>query len=183
MNKIIKTLLVSMIALSLCHTMIGFTFPQFSDTEISIGNTFTAGVWESDADHLQVNTTCSCLSLISGKRGLILTKVTNTGASDITIDKILVDWDKTSSANITRIVIRRKLALTEFWSGRQPAGETLDGSDYTLVASDLRPKYVSFWFDSNMCGNTFTIRFILGDGSTKEVTITPDSCWSCGDNG
>ena len=178
MNKIIKTLLVSMIALSLCHTMIGFTFPRFSDTEISIGNTFTAGVWESDADYLQVNTTKSKLTGEGDGRKLHGTTINNTGTRNITIDNIRVNWTDAIIANITEITIQGET----FWTGSEPAGMTLDGSDYILVPS-VPAKHITFWFDSDMSGKTFTIKFILGDGSTKEVPITPDSYGSCGNDG
>lgn len=156
---------------------IKFILEDGSEKEMTI----TAGVWGSDtddvlgsgADNLQVDTTHSRLT--PRRRGLIRTKVTNTGDHDITIDKISVDWDDAGSANIARISIRRGARTETFWTGSQPAGETLDGSDYTLVSSDWIPdKHISFWFDSDMSGNTFTIKFILGDGSEKEVIIAPD---------
>lgn len=143
MNNIIKTLLVSMIALSLCHTMIGFTFPQFSDTEISIGNTFTAGVWESDADYLQVNTSESKLTG-NGHKQLCGITINNTGDDDIIIDKIRMDWNETSSANITEITIQDP----PFWTGSMSAGMILDGIDYTLAPS-MPAKHITFRFDSD----------------------------------
>lgn len=45
MNKTLKTLLVSMILLSSGYAMVGVTFPYFSDTEMSVENTITAGTW------------------------------------------------------------------------------------------------------------------------------------------
>lgn len=61
MNRIMKTLFVSMILLSSGYAMSGVTFSYFSDTEISAENTATAGTWGSPPDVSCAKPNISCL--------------------------------------------------------------------------------------------------------------------------
>ena len=61
MNRILKTLLVSMIVLSSGYALVGVTFPYFSDTEMSAENTVTAGTWGSPPDVSGAYPNTSCL--------------------------------------------------------------------------------------------------------------------------
>jgi len=61
MNRVIKTLLISMIVLSSGYAMSGVTFPYFSDTEMSAETTITAGTWGSPPDVSDAHPSISCL--------------------------------------------------------------------------------------------------------------------------
>lgn len=61
MNRIMKTLFVSMILLSSGYVMSGVTFSYFSDTAISTENTATAGTWGSPPDVSDAYPNISCL--------------------------------------------------------------------------------------------------------------------------
>ena len=61
MNRVIKTLLISMIVLSSGYALVGVTFPYFSDTEMSAETTITAGTWGSPPDVSDAHPSISCL--------------------------------------------------------------------------------------------------------------------------
>ncbi|MBL4693797.1 fibronectin type III domain-containing protein [Candidatus Gracilibacteria bacterium] len=95
----------------------------------------------------------------------------NTSGSTIVIAKITVTW--TNGQKIQEI----KIDGDRIWKhnnegspdGRQNTGTEIDNEDYDLAASST-VNIDKFKFNGNMTGDTFTIKFELGDGST--VTIS-----------
>jgi predicted ribosomally synthesized peptide with SipW-like signal peptide len=61
MNRILKTLLLSMIVISSGYALSGGTLSYFYDTEVSAGNSITAGTWGSPPDASGVHPNISCL--------------------------------------------------------------------------------------------------------------------------
>ena len=92
----------------------------------------------------------------------------NTGTGSITIDKITLTW--TNSQLIEEI----KIDNTRVWKhnnegtpdGRQPTGTEIDIIDH-IISSGVTDTVNKFKFNGNMTGDTFTIIFTMGDGSTK----------------
>jgi predicted ribosomally synthesized peptide with SipW-like signal peptide len=165
MNKIIKTLLMGMLLIQ--FVSLGSTYSYFTDTEYSVGNTFTATVWDTQASFLEVNTSKTHLTGTGDQSKLHGTTIRNIGSEIITVDKIQVDWNTTAEmANVTEIKICGKV----FFSGSNHSGEVINGSDYVLE-SQQNAVTINFRFDASV-SYPFTIKFIMGDGASKTVTIT-----------
>lgn len=129
-------------------------------------------VVEAQAEHLVLD--ISAAGLDNPKKVLHFA-ISNNGTSDIIIDQIIVSW------NIDGGELIEKIMLTgNFWKGisgyvpavASPSGTTLDGVDETLNGGSTI-KNAKFEFNANMAGKTFTITFLLGDGSSKTIVLTP----------
>ena len=165
MNKIIRILLMGILLIQ--FVSLGSTYSYFSDTEYSVGNTFTAAVWDTQASFLEVNTSKTHLTGTGDQSKLHGTTIKNIGSEIITVDKIQVDWNTTAGmANVTEIKICGKV----FFSGSNHSGEVIDGSDYVLEPQQ-NAVTINFKFDASV-SYPFTIKFILSDGASKTVTIT-----------
>ena len=166
MNKIIKTLLMGILLIQ--FVSLGSTYSYFTDTEYSVGNTFTAAVWDTQASFLEVNTSKTHLTGTGDQSKLHGTTIRNIGSENITVDKIQVDWNTTQTgmANVTEIKIRGQV----FFSGSNQSGQVIDGIDYVLEPQQ-NAVTTNFKFDASV-SYPFTIKFIMGDGASKTVTIT-----------
>ena len=179
MNAKIKIILVLILLIPLVYLFSSGTFSYFSDTEVSTGNTFTAGTWyvPEQADDLEADTSSSFIGPL--KHGLHNINVNNTGSSDITIEKIWISWNPDLGENVTRVLLWDWNLTTKIkvWEGKEPSGTTFDIIDCTVEPweNKFETNIFGFWFDSNsnMEGKEFTIEFIMGDGSSEEVTFTP----------
>ncbi|MDO9516637.1 MAG: hypothetical protein Q7J10_01170 [Methanosarcinaceae archaeon] len=165
MNKIIKTLLMGMLLIQLVS--LGSTYSYFSDTEYSVGNTFTAAVWDTQASFLEVNTSKTHLTGTGDQSKLHGTTIRNIGSENITVDKIQVDWNTTQTGmgNVSEIKIRGQV----FFSGSNRSGQVIDGIDYVLEPGQ-NAVTTNFKFDASV-SYPFTIKFIMSDGASKTVTI------------
>ena len=165
MNKIIKTLLMGMLLIQLVS--LGSTYSYFTDTEYSVGNTFTAAVWDTQASFLEVNTSKTHLTGTGDQSKLHGTTIKNIGGEIITVDKIQVDWNTTHTgmANVSEIKIRGQV----FFSGSNQSGQVIDGGDYVLEPGQ-NAVTTNFKFDASV-SYPFTIKFIMSDGASKTVTI------------
>ncbi len=165
MNKIIRILLMGILLIQLVS--LGSTYSYFTDTEYSIGNTFTAAVWDTQASFLEVNTSKTHLTGTGDQSKLHGTTIRNIGSENITVDMIQVDWNTTAGmANVSEIKICGKV----FFSGSNQSGEVIDGSDYVLEPQQ-NAVTINFKFDTSV-SYPFTIKFIMSDGASKTVTIT-----------
>lgn len=128
MNKIIKSLLMGILLIQ--FVSLGSTYSYFTDTEYSVGNTFTAAVWDTQASFLDVNTSKTHLTGTGDQSKLHGTTIRNIGSENITVDKIQVDWNATQTgmANVSEIKIRGQV----FFSGSNQSGQIIDGNDYVL---------------------------------------------------
>lgn len=165
MNKIIKTLLVGIFLIQLVS--LGSTYSYFSDMEYSVGNAFTAAVWGTQASFLEVNTSRAHLTGTGDQSKVHGTTIRNIGSENITVDKILVDWNTTHTgmANVSEIKIRGQV----FFSGNNQSWQVIDGIDYVLEPG-ANAVTTNFKFDGSM-SYPFTIKFIMGDGASKTVAI------------
>ena len=161
MNGLVKAALIGMVLIPLLSA--SGTYSYFVDTEYSTGNTFTAAVWDTQATFLDVNTSKS--KLTGDETKFFHTTIRNTGAQDIAIDKIGMQWNETSIGNITKITI----GGPSIWEGEEPSGEILDNTNYTLIP-DADPIKITFWFNGPVEG-PFIIKFIMADGAAKTVTV------------
>ena len=165
MNKIIKILLMGMLLIQLVS--LGSTYSYFTDTEYSVGNTFTAAVWDTQASFLEVNTSKTHLTGTGDQSKLHGTTIKNIGGEIITVDKIQVDWNTTHTgmANVSEIKIRGQV----FFSGSNQSGQVIDGVDYVLE-SGQNAVTTNFKFDASV-SYPLTIKYIMSDGASKTVTI------------
>ena len=165
MNKIIKTLLMGILLIQ--FVSLGSTYSYFTDTEYSVGNTFTAAVWDTQASFLEVNTSKTHLTGTGDQSKLHGTTIRNIGSEIITVDKIQVDWNNAAGmANVSEIKIRGQV----FFSGSNQSGQVIDGIDYVLEPGQ-NTVTTNFKFDASV-SYPFTIKFIMGDGASKTVIIT-----------
>jgi len=134
----------------------------------------TQGVPLTQADSLIINTSGAAIGG-GGNKELRGITVENTNASNITIDKITLTW--TNGQLIEEI----KIEGARIWKhnnegspdGKQPTGTELDVVDY-IIGSGNTDEFDKFKFNGNMTGDTFSIIFKMGDGSTKSVSgISP----------
>jgi hypothetical protein len=111
----------------------------------------------------------SGVSLGAGGRLLQDIFVENTDTTcDINISSITASWSD-PSAHITRV----QLGGTTVWTGDEPTGTNLDITDSLLAEAD-GPKETTYRYDTKMTGETFTLTFIMDDGTSQTIPgITP----------
>jgi hypothetical protein len=157
-----KKILLLLLALPVAYALVYPTFSYFSDTEVSAGNTFSAGTWETQAGYLSIDTGGAKLTGNGGKLHSMILDL-NT-AQNITIDKMIINWTVNNGEKIEEIRIGGAI----FWSGSEIADAVLDG-EYILT----KKEHIEFRFDSDMQGRSFTITFIMVDSSENKITINP----------
>lgn len=170
MNTPIKILLLGILVIQFAS--LGSTYSYFSDTEYSIGNIFTAAVWDTQASFLEVD--CSKTHLTGNALTLLDTTINNIGNENITVDMIQLHWNETESgvANITEICFETNNVYV-FFSGTNHSGQIINGSNYEIEPYQPKSAEVNFFFDAPV-SYPFTIKFIMGDGTSKTVTIIDD---------
>jgi Tfp pilus assembly protein PilV len=121
----------------------------------------------NQADQLSVDSTGATLA--GGNRSLQNVFVENTNTTcDITFDKITITWTN-ASRNIRKVTIGN----IPVWIGSEVTGTELEIDDTALANSDGQTN-TGYQFDGNMNNNTFTITFIMSDGTSKvESGISP----------
>lgn len=165
----------------------------FSDMQTE-AVTITTGEWWTEADSLVVHTDDAKLvgSNYTAHTRLHSIRLENSGEHDITIDQITVSWNLEGSdggghnisidkvagnwtadgADGAKIRVVNIGAWGEVeWSGQEASGSTLDIADYSLSPGE-KP-HITFVFDKKMTGKTFAIVFIMGDESSREVSVDP----------
>jgi len=175
-----------MLAASVGITSLATVDSAFSDSETAT-IVVSSGSWDTQADDLRVNTDfagvwtprcqciCPCISEFCEQwDGSILYGIflRNTGENDTTIDKIKIHWTPHQDSEHVRLV---QIIFNDWieWMGSEPSGTVIDINDCTLRPSDLLPKSLFILFDSDMQEKDFIIVFIMSDGSSKSVGITP----------
>lgn len=170
MNTPIKILLLGILVIQFAS--IGSTYSYFSDTEYSVGNIFTAAVWDTQASFLEVDH--SKTHLTGNALTLLDTNIKNIGNENITIDMIQLHWNETESGvvNVTKISFKTNNDFI-FFSGTNQSGQIINGSDYEIEPYQPKSGEVNFCFDAPV-SYPFTIKFIMGDGASKTVIIIDD---------
>ncbi|MCM1987121.1 SipW-dependent-type signal peptide-containing protein [Methanococcoides seepicolus] len=163
MNPITKFIIFSILLLSL--TSFGGTYSYLSDTERSMGNTITAGVWNTQVDFLEVDVSKAKLKGYGDESKLFSIVLKNTGDEKITIDMMNVGWNL-FNVDMTNITSIKVTGNNEIFSGCNLSGDRLECNDFTLNKESSSK--VSFHFDGKVSG-PFMINFIMEDGSNKSV--------------
>jgi type II secretory pathway pseudopilin PulG len=122
-----------------------------------------------EASWLSVDT--SAVTLAAGNRQIEGILVTNSGATDITIIKILPTWE--NSENITEV----KMEDARIWKstggytpdGAQPSGVELDVDDYLLSPTAGTPEVNKIRFDGSMENTAFTLTFEMSDNTKRYI--------------
>ena len=157
-----KKILLLLLAIPVAYALVYPTFSYFSDTEVSVGNTFRAGTWETQAGYLNIDTGGAKLTGNGGKLHSIILDLNTT--QNVTIDRMIIDWGVNNGEKIEEI----RIGGATFWSGSEISDAVLDG-EYILT----KKEQLDFTFDSDMQGRSSTITFIMGDSSEKKIIITP----------
>jgi len=101
-------------------------------------------------------------------RGITIENTDVSGFCDITIDKVTLTWTNGKLIEEIKIEGARIFKHNNEGTpdGRQPTGTELDVVDY-IISSGNTDTVDKFKFNGNMTGDTFTITFTMGDGSTE----------------
>lgn len=136
------------------------------DFAMADGTTNTTTVTlAAEANSLVVNT--SAAALASGGRNLTGITINNSGSSTITWDQVIVSWTPlTPSRTFQDLIVS---GTTLFTGGSAASGTTVNHTDITLTAGETRT-ITRFRFSASMSGRTFTITWVMLDGSTQTVT-------------
>lgn len=113
------------------------------------------------ADSLVVNTSGGSINGVE-VRGITLQ---NTSAVPITIDRMTVSW---TNASARMILVGINNATV--WSGTTTSGTQVDITNVAIAANATIPLSRLRFNTSMVSGNTFTITFMMSDGTTKTVT-------------
>jgi len=123
----------------------------------------------SDADLVMVDTSAAILS--SNNRtlsGLVMQNATNTRA--LTLDRMTVTWN--NSRRLSRIRINNGTV----WSGNAASGvNALIRPQAVMDAVPTQDNIDELRFSGSMVGATVDVRFIMTDGSFKDVRVYPAS--------
>ena len=124
---------------------------------------------DAQANHLSVDISAANIAG-SGDIDLMGITITNTGTSTITWDRVVVSWSPTSPA---RRLQRIDVAGSTVWTGNVASGSNQNMTDVPLTAGQTQA--IDFFrFNGDMSGRTFTIRFVMGDGtSNTTASFTP----------
>lgn len=136
-------------------------------TDIDASNYFVLG--GTDADMLMVNTRTTDTGG-TGQRDLLnlrLQKATN--SKNITIDRMVVSWNNSRTIRIIRI------GGTNRWTGTlsSPADCDLPANFSLTSTSTVNVNYIRF--SGNMNNAQISIQFVMTDGSSKTVSVLPQS--------
>jgi Flp pilus assembly protein TadG len=106
----------------------------------------------------------------SGDIDLVGITLTNTGGSTITWDRVIVTWSPTTGG---RRLQRIDVAGSTVWTGNASSGSNQNITDVILTAGQT--KSIDFFrFNGDMSARTFTIQFVMGDGTSKTTaSFTP----------
>lgn len=161
-NQITKTMLFGIFAIMLASH--SGTYAYFTDTE-SAGHTITVGVWDSQADDLEVNVPQSRFA--DEGQDIIDIGLENIGDEEIAIDKIQILWNITESdsTNVMDIMICGE----SFFSGSVSHGEMIDGVD--VVLDPERSSCQAMFLFGRPVSGPIDICFIMDDGSRKCILM------------
>ena len=118
------------------------------------------------ADGLLVDTSAVAIDPGDNTKVINIT-IENTGALDITIDKMNVSWTGVPGGTKIREIVINGGSV---WAGNKDSGNELDITDFTLVSGAGSYPIDFLDFSKNMGGTTISITFTMGDGSTKTVS-------------
>lgn len=125
---------------------------------------------ESDAVTFDI----SSATLSGDNKELRDVNIENTGAANVTIDKIIVSWQP-SNDKIERIRIDDDTAWSKNGPG-SPTGTQNSGTELNIQNYELetgQDKNMDIKFTGSMAGKTLTITFIMSDQSQTSVSVAP----------
>ena len=141
-----------------------------STVDLSGGGGSTCG---TQADDLSVDISGANIGGGGNKelRGVTVENTDTSGSCDITIDKITLTWTNGQLIEEIKIEGTRIFKHNNEGTpdGKQPTGTELDVVDY-IISSGNTDTIDKFKFNGNMTGDTFTITFTMGDGSTEVIS-------------
>jgi len=96
--------------------------------------------------------------------------IQNSGAQNISIDKVYLSWTGTSGGEQVTGIQMGGGAVE--WTGTSSSGSMIDITNFTILSGSgtLNIDYITF--NSNMAGATLSLNFILADGSTLKSELT-----------
>lgn len=129
--------------------------------EFSDGTTLSDTVnIASQANSLSVDTSSSSIGG-SGDVDVLGITISNTGSTTITVDRMIVTWASSSGRRIRRV----RIDSSNVWNGNSNSGTNLNITNVSLTASQT--KNIDYLrYNGDMSGRTFTIEFIMLDGSS-----------------
>jgi predicted ribosomally synthesized peptide with SipW-like signal peptide len=148
------------------------THSYFYDTECSSFNTIKAGVWDTQAQMLFVDTSNTYLESDLEECRLKCIRLQATGDKDIVIDKIQVEWD-TDAFPYTEIE-SLKIDAKLFFYGSGVSSMVLDDNDFVVSPVAEEASKLRIYFNTEVEA-PFTLRFFMEDGSIREVFIPLNS--------
>lgn len=171
MKMSMKFVLLSMVFVSFM-SFTG-TYSYFHDTECSTSNTIMAGVWDTQAQMLYVDTSNARLEDDDDECRLKCIRLQAMGDKDLIIDKFRLDWDVDEFAHTRIDSVRIDTEL--FFHGSGSSGMILDGNDYVISTGAEDALRLRILFDDEIEA-PFAMKFFMADGSIREVFIeSPDS--------
>lgn len=136
----------------------------------------SVNVAKAQAEHITLDSSSATLNANRIKKF----SISNNATFDIIINQIIISWTPNSGELIEKVELNHK-SITSWKgdSGYIPAVDSPSGTTLTLATGkNIVPAGVSytdvrFEFDSSMTGKTFTIEFLLSDGSSKTIVFGP----------
>ncbi|WP_440953373.1 hypothetical protein [Methanococcoides sp. FTZ1] len=161
MKYFIKIFLFGVLVISL--TSFGGTFSYVNDSDCSLGNSITVGVWGDQADYLEVNVP---QSRVTDDQDMIDISLGNIGDEEIVIDRVQIGWNITESdsSNVIDIMVGGE----PFFSGSVSHGEIIDGVD---VAIGPENSFQALFLFVTPVSGPIDIYFIMADGSRKCILM------------
>ena len=157
-------LIVVIVALVVAAVRLPHSGAYFSDVQTATV-TIRTGVWSTEADSLVVDK--GNASFVGSQFGphtrLHGIRLSNSGESPITIDRLIVCWSP--EEGYIRVVNYWDWGDIE-WSGEEPSGAVLDLTDAVIMPG--KGRLLDLTFDTAMGGVAIGIEFIMADGSSLE---------------
>ena len=145
----------------------GEGYITLGQTNIDAGNYFV--ICATAADLLMTNISGTFIQ--NNKKFLenfLLRNATN--SQTITIDRIIVTWN-VGTVRITDIRLNNGFV----WSGNLTSPATCDISNFTLASNQTIYSNNQIRFNGDVSTATISVRFIMTDGSTRDVNMFPAS--------
>lgn len=79
-----------------------------------------------------------------------------------------VSWVEGSGESMRKILISGR---PFFWEGNATSGTLIDGNDVVIK----KKRWFFIWFDGDMQGKSFTIQFMMKDGSSNTIEFILES--------
>jgi len=150
------------------HDSTGVGYFTLGAVNVEPNERFTLG--GTAADLLMVNTSVTRFNPSTDFIGLTIQNASN--SKTITIDRMIVSWQKTGAVRRLRRII---IAGSTRWTGNLASPANCDITNYTLGTTPTI-RDVLLRFGDNMAGTvSISIQFVMTDGSIRSVVVYPAS--------